>query len=86
MIFLYNKSINLEAKESKKKSNNNNNQNNKKKEYLPNLSPISKNINENDYYLENNDNINNEPYNKINKDNNKEKGQFNIELRRRRDI
>ena len=31
MIFLYNKSINLEAKESKKKSNNNNNQNNKKK-------------------------------------------------------
>ena len=81
MIFLYNKSINLEAKESKKKSNNNNNQNNKKKEYLPNLSPISKNINENDYYLENNDNINNEPYNKINKDNNKEKGQFNIEVR-----
>ena len=81
MIFLYNKSINLEAKESKKKSNNNNYQNNKKKEYLPNLSPISKNINENDYYLENNDNINNEPYNKIIKDNNKEKGQFNIEVR-----
>ena len=62
MIFLYNKNISSEAKEIKSLSKNNNNlyyiQNTKRRANLPNLSPISKNINENDDYLENDNNIN----------------------------
>ena len=72
MIFLYNKNISSEAKEIKSLSKNSNNlyynQNTKKKANLPNLSPISKNINENDDYLENDNNINNDETYKINKD------------------
>ena len=72
MIFLYNKNISSEAKEIKSLSKNSNNlyynQNTKEKANLPNLSPISKNINENDDYLENDNNINNDETYKINKD------------------
>ena len=72
MIFIYNKNISSEAKEIKSSSKNinnlYNNQITKRKGDLPYLSPISKNINENDDYLENDNNINNDDNYKINKD------------------
>ena len=72
MIFYYNKNVNSEMKDIKSSSKNNNylyyNPNTKKKGDLSNLSPITKNINELDDYLENDNNINNDENYKINKD------------------
>ena len=99
MNFLYNKNINSDAKEMKNIPKKNfdlyYNPNTKKKANLEMLSPISKNINENDDDLYN-DNINNEVNYKTQKDNNNEivkrnnngklfgnktTGDYNIEVR-----
>ena len=94
IIFLYNKNRNSETKEIKYLPNNNfnfyYNPNIKKKVNLEMLSPISKNLNENDDYLYN-ENINNADNNSnkeiINRNNdtkileNKTTSNFNIEVR-----
>ena len=98
IFFLYNKNIGSEAKEMKYLTTKNFNTyyipTNKKKANLEMLSPISKNINENDDDLYN-DNINNEGNYKTNKENNeiikrnnneklfesKTTGGYNIEFR-----
>ena len=92
ILFLYNKNKNSETKEIKFMPKNNfnsyNNPNIKRKVNLEMLSPISKNLNENDDDLYN-DNINNENNDNVNKDNNnkikilenKETGNYNIEVR-----
>ena len=91
MFFLFNKNINSEGKEIKSISKNNINPSVKKKGNLAMLSPISKNVNENDDELYN-DNINNEAnYNKkgiIERNDDKKllkskttSGNYNIEIR-----